>query len=189
MKFRRSTIVVADDNRSVLTAVSLLLRPFFERIITLTSPVHMLPTVKAEKPCVVLLDMNFRSAVNNGNEGLYWLRRLREEIPTLPVVLFTAYAEIPLAVEAIKSGAADFVVKPWDNTALVDTLLRASEPTADSPAPKPKPKPKPEPEAEQLEKARIEQVITEVRGNLSRAAARLGISRQTLYNKMKRLGL
>lgn len=192
MKFRRHSVVVADDNRSVLTALKLLLRPFFENVVTLTSPVHLLATVKAERPDVVLLDMNFRSAVNNGNEGLYWLRRLREECPEVPVVLFTAYAEIALAVEGIKSGAADFVVKPWENDALVQTLLRASEP---------KEEPKEEPKAEErptdsstnsladAERTQIEQAITAERGNLSRAAARLGISRQTLYNKMKRHGL
>lgn len=189
MKFRRKTIVVADDNRSVLTAVSLLLRPFFERVVTLTSPVHLLATVKAECPDCVLLDMNFRSTINNGNEGLYWLGRLRESSPDVPVVLFTAYADIRLAVQGIKAGAAEFVVKPWDNRELLETLLRVSE----SPAGAPKQtsaEPKPESSSlADMERNRIEQTIIDERGNMTRVAARLGISRQTLYNKIKRYGL
>lgn len=189
MKFRRNTIVIADDNRSVLTAVSLLLRPFFKNVITLTSPVHLLATVKAEHPDCVLLDMNFRSSVNNGNEGLYWLGRLRESTPEVPVVLFTAYADIRLAVQGIKAGASEFVVKPWDNNELLETLLRVSQPQNDTPRPI---QPVTLPEAASLadmERERIEQAIISERGNMSRVANRLGISRQTLYNKIKRYGL
>lgn len=192
MKYRRQSIVVADDNRSVLTAVSLLLRPFFERVVTLTSPVHLLATVKAENPDCVLLDMNFKSAVNNGNEGLYWLGRLREEVPAVPVVLFTAYADIRLAVQGIKAGAAEFIVKPWDNTELVDTLLRVSEPAGPAATEASAVEPQAEAAADSLaamERERIERAIVEERGNMTRVAARLGISRQTLYNKIKRYGL
>ncbi len=192
MKYRRKSIVVADDNRSVLTAVSLLLRPFFERVVTLTSPVHLLATVKAENPDCVLLDMNFKSAVNNGNEGFYWLGRLREEVPAVPVVLFTAYADIRLAVQGIKAGAAEFIVKPWDNTELVDTLLRVSEPAGPAATESSAVEPQAEAAADSLaamERERIERAIVEERGNMTRVAARLGISRQTLYNKIKRYGL
>lgn len=190
MKFRRKSIVVADDNRSVLTAVSLLLRPFFERVVTLTSPVHLLATVKAESPDCVLLDMNFRSAVNNGNEGLYWLGRLRESAPGVPVVLFTAYADIRLAVQGIKAGAAEFLVKPWDNNELVDTLLRVSgPPVADALR---KQVCESDDDSESLaamERERIGRAIVDERGNMTKVATRLGISRQTLYNKIKRYGL
>ena len=79
-----------------------------------------------EKPWqVVLLDMNFTSGINTGNEGLYWLHEIKKQYPSLPVVLFTAYADIDLAVRGIKEGATDFVVKPWDNRKLVETLLNA----------------------------------------------------------------
>ena len=74
---------------------------------------------------VVLLDMNFTSGINTGNEGLYWLHEIKKLCPTLPVVLFTAYADIDLAVRGIKEGATDFVVKPWNNQKLVETLLNA----------------------------------------------------------------
>ena len=192
MKFSRNCIVVADDNRSVLTAVSLLLRPFFERVVTLTSPVHLLAVVKAESPDSVLLDMNFKSAVNNGNEGLYWLGRLRESSPAVPVVLFTAYADIRLAVQGIKAGAAEFVVKPWDNRELIDTLLRVSEPTESGAPAEPAqadPSAGPADSLAAMERGRIERAIVEERGNMTRVAIRLGISRQTLYNKIKRYGL
>ena len=68
--------------------------------------------------------MNFLG-INTGNEGLYWLHEIKKQCPTLPVVLFTAYADIDLAVRGIKEGATDFVVKPWNNQKLVETLLNA----------------------------------------------------------------
>ena len=77
---------------------------------------------------VLLLDMNFGAGINNGGEGLYWLHEVKRICPTLPVVLFTAYADIDLAVKGIKEGAADFVVKPWDNQRLIDTLTTAAQP-------------------------------------------------------------
>lgn len=76
---------------------------------------------------VLLLDMNFTSGINTGNEGLYWLHEVKKQCPSLPVVLFTAYADINLAVRGIKEGATDFIVKPWDNQKLVKTLLNATE--------------------------------------------------------------
>ena len=69
--------------------------------------------------------MNFSAGINTGNEGLYWLSRIKEYAAEIPVVLFTAYADIDLAVRAVKEGATDFVVKPWDNAKLVATLLAA----------------------------------------------------------------
>lgn len=69
--------------------------------------------------------MNFSSGLNTGNEGLYWLHEIKKIQPSLPVVLFTAYADIDLAVRGIKEGATDFIVKPWDNTRLIETLLSA----------------------------------------------------------------
>ena len=105
--------------------MQLLLKPYFEGIITLPSPVT-LPSVLRERSWqVVLLDMNFTSGINTGNEGLYWLHEIKKQCPTLPVVLFTAYADIDLAVRGIKEGATDFVVKPWNNQKLVETLLNA----------------------------------------------------------------
>lgn len=119
------TIIVVDDNKSVLTAVELLLKNYFTKVITLSSPVNLLSRVREENAEVVLLDMNYKAGINNGNEGLFWLREIRKQYPGLPVVLFTAYADIDLAVAGIKEGATDFVVKPWDNQKLVKSLLAA----------------------------------------------------------------
>ena len=120
-------ILVVDDNRSVLSALQLLLKPVFSRIVTLPSPVTLPSALRQEPWQVLLLDMNFGAGVNNGGEGLYWLREVKRLCPALPVVLFTAYADIGLAVRGIKEGAADFVVKPWDNQKLIDTLTSAAE--------------------------------------------------------------
>ena len=119
------TIIIVDDNRGVLSTMRLLLKPHFERIIALPSPVSLLSAIRMESPDVVLLDMNFNDVLNSGNEGLYWLREIKRMVPALPVVLFTAYGDIDLAVRGIKEGATDFVVKPWDNAKLIETLLNA----------------------------------------------------------------
>ena len=121
----QKTIIIVDDNKGVLSALKLLLKNHFENIIALPSPVTLLSAIRQENPDVVLLDMNFTDALNSGNEGLYWLHEIKKIHPSLPVVLFTAYADIDLAVRGIKEGATDFVVKPWDNTKLTETLLNA----------------------------------------------------------------
>ena len=121
----QKTIIIVDDNKGVLSALKLLLKNHFENIIALPSPVTLLSAIRQENPDVVLLDMNFTDALNSGNEGLYWLHEIKRTNPSLPVVLFTAYADIDLAVRGIKEGATDFVVKPWDNAKLTETLLNA----------------------------------------------------------------
>lgn len=120
------TIIIVDDNKGVLTAVQLLLKNHFSKAITLSSPVSLSSVLREENPEVVLLDMNFTSGINNGNEGLFWLHEIKRQYPNLPVVLFTAYADIDLAIRGIKEGATDFIVKPWDNQKLVETLLNAA---------------------------------------------------------------
>lgn len=124
---KSGNILIVDDNRGVLTALQLLLKPYFGKITTLSSPVTLPSVLREEKWQVVLLDMNFTSGINTGNEGLYWLHEIKKQHPSLPVVLFTAYADIDLAVRGIKEGATDFVVKPWDNRKLVETLLNAAQ--------------------------------------------------------------
>lgn len=126
MTKKSGKILIIDDNKGVLSALQLLLKPYFEQITTLPSPITLPAVLHEEKWQVVLLDMNFTSGINTGNEGLYWLHEIKKRCPSLPVVLFTAYADIDLAVKGIKEGAADFVVKPWDNQKLVETLLNAA---------------------------------------------------------------
>lgn len=121
-----ATLLVVDDNRNILTTIRLLMEKVFARVVTIANPNNIPARLRDDKPDVVLLDMNFNSGINNGNEGLYWLRAILQQSPKTQVVLFTAYADIQLAVTGIKEGAADFVVKPFDNQKLIDTLVRAA---------------------------------------------------------------
>ena len=107
---KSGNILIIDDNSGVRSALQLLLKPYFNRIEVLPSPVTLPTLLNAENWQVILLDMNFKAGINNGNEGLYWLHEIKKMKPHLPVVLFTAYADIGLAVRGIKEGAADFVV-------------------------------------------------------------------------------
>ena len=122
---KHGTLLVVDDNRNILTTVKMVTENTFERIICMTSPSGLLTRIREDYPDVVLLDMNFHSGVNNGNEGLYWLREIKRMQPSIAVVLFTAYADIQLAVTGIKDGAIDFIVKPFDNKKLIQTLTNA----------------------------------------------------------------
>lgn len=124
---KKGKIVVLDDNKHVLNALELLFRIYFEEATLISRPYDLLETIRKRNPDVVLLDMNFKAGINTGNEGLYWLSEVKNKYPELPVVLFTAYADIDLAVEALKRGASDFVVKPWDNQKLIDSLRRAMD--------------------------------------------------------------
>lgn len=122
---KQGTILIVDDNKGILAAVKMLLETRFERVITLSNPNLLIATLHKEQPDVVLLDMNFSAGINTGNEGLYWLSEIKKENASVQVVLFTAYADIDLAVKGIKEGATDFVVKPFDNNKLLETLLAA----------------------------------------------------------------
>ena len=122
---KQGTILVVDENKAVLNALEMLLAGVFREVITLRTPNQIEAILESGRVDVVLLDMNFSAGINTGNEGLYWLSRIKEYAAEIPVVLFTAYADIDLAVRAVKEGATDFVVKPWDNAKLVATLLAA----------------------------------------------------------------
>ena len=122
---KHGILLVVDDNRNILTSLQYLLGEYFERVITIDSPVTIPTLLNREAVDIVLLDMNFSSGINSGTEGLYWLREIKRLRPQTEVVLFTAYADINLAVTGIKEGAADFVVKPWENARLVQTLQEA----------------------------------------------------------------
>lgn len=124
---KQGTILIVDDNRNILTTVRMLLEPIFANIITIANPNSIPAKLREEHPDVVLLDMNFSSGINLGNEGLYWLREIKSLSPKTEVVLFTAYADIQLAVTGIKEGAADFIVKPFDNEKMIGTLLEARD--------------------------------------------------------------
>lgn len=122
---KKGNILIVDDNKNVLSALRILLSDYFENIVLLTSPNTLMSELRDKNPDVVLLDMNFSAGINSGNEGLFWLSEIKKADEELPVVLFTAYADIDLAVKALKGGATDFVVKPWDNAKLLATLQSA----------------------------------------------------------------
>ena len=124
---KQGTILIVDDNRNILTTVRMLLDPVFHNIITIANPNSIPAKLREEHPDVVLLDMNFSSGINSGNEGLFWLREIKSLSPKTEVVLFTAYADIQLAVTGIKEGAADFIVKPFDNEKMICTLTEARD--------------------------------------------------------------
>lgn len=168
------TILVVDDNPAILTAVKICLEGVFERVLTLTDPNRMLSTLQQEAVEVVLLDMNFGPGVNSGQEGLLWLRTLQKFHPNIPVVLVTAYADVKLAVRGLKTGAADFVTKPWDNDELIRILKDAIDRSKEVIP------------LDQLEKAHVRKVVDSCHGNMSKAAELLGITRQTLYAKMRK---
>jgi DNA-binding NtrC family response regulator len=121
----KSKILVVDDNAGIRSALKILLPMRFAEVELIASPKVLMETMRTFKPDVVLLDMNFETDINTGNEGLFWLSELKRDFTEVEVVLFTAYADIALAVEGMKRGAFDFVVKPWDNAKLLATLEEA----------------------------------------------------------------
>lgn len=168
------TIVVVDDNPAILTALRICLDGTFERVITLASPDSLPATLQQEKASIVLMDMNFTLGMNTGQEGLTWLRTLRHLHPQLPVVLITAYADVQLAVNGLKYGAADFVTKPWDNDKLIGVLRDAIDSNREVVP------------LDQMEQEHVQRAVEQCRGNMSKAAEMLGITRQTLYKKLKK---
>jgi DNA-binding NtrC family response regulator len=119
----KGKLLIVDDNKSILSALEMLLQDDFEEIKTIANPNQLPSLIETGDYEVVLLDMNFSAGVNTGNEGLYWLSRIQELKPEMEVVLFTAYGDVELAVKALKKGASDFILKPWDNEKLRATLL------------------------------------------------------------------
>jgi two-component system, NtrC family, response regulator HydG len=120
-----ANILVVDDDLDVLTAARVVLRQQYEHVLTEANPNRITSLLKQTVFDVILLDMNFSAGRLNGNEGLFWLQQILLHNPDQQVVMITAYGEIKLAVEAMKQGAADFIVKPWDNEKLEATIHAA----------------------------------------------------------------
>lgn len=119
------TILIIDDNKGVLASLELLLESEYSEIVTVSNPNQITALLSQTPVDVVILDMNFSAGINNGNEGLYWLKHIREIAPQLPVVMLTAYGDVELAVKALKNGASDFLLKPWDNQTLIQKIREA----------------------------------------------------------------
>lgn len=122
MLLKNASILVIDDDPDVLTAVRLLLKTETKEVITEKNPENIRSHLSKNIFDVILLDMNFTSSINTGNEGLFWLKEIKKTKPDAAVIMITAYGDIDLAVRSLKEGAADFVVKPWQNEKLVETI-------------------------------------------------------------------
>ena len=125
MQNQKGNILIVDDNKSILSTLEILLTPEFQTVTTLTNPNQILSELRKMDYNLVILDMNFSAGVNTGNEGIYWLGRIKEINPEISVVMITAYGDIDTAVKALKAGASDFILKPWDNEKLLATLKLA----------------------------------------------------------------
>ena len=118
-------ILIVDDNKSILSALELLLQSEYKTITTISNPNQITAIYDLNNYDVVLLDMNFSAGVNTGNEGFYWLNRIKELSPDVSVIMITAYGDVDIAARALKEGANDFVLKPWDNNKLLSTIQSA----------------------------------------------------------------
>ena len=122
MLLKNASILVVDDDPDVLTAVRLLLKTEAKEVMTEKNPENLRWHLSKDKFDVILLDMNFSSTINTGNEGIFWLNEIRKMGSDASVIMITAYGDIDLAVRSLKDGAADFVVKPWHNEKLISTI-------------------------------------------------------------------
>src|SRR5579862_8603649 len=125
MVLKNASILVIDDDTDVLTAVRLLLKTEAAEVMTEKNPENIRSILSKQSFDIILLDMNFNSSINTGNEGLFWLKKIKEFGSEAAVIMITAYGDIDLAVRSLKEGAADFIVKPWHNEKLIGTIKEA----------------------------------------------------------------
>lgn len=125
MSLKTASILVIDDDVDVLTAVRLLLKPEVKLIITEKNPENLQNILSKQEFDVILLDMNFKSSINTGNEGIFWLKKIKDLRSKAAVIMITAYGDIDLAIRSLKEGAFDFIVKPWHNEKLIATIKEA----------------------------------------------------------------
>ena len=122
MQLKNANILIIDDDEDVLTALRLLLKSSVNSVVVSKNPNAILDLIRAHEFDVVILDMNFNGLVNTGNEGIFWLNKIKEVAATLDVILITAYGDIDLAIRSLKEGASDFLVKPWNNDKMIDAI-------------------------------------------------------------------
>ncbi len=122
MVLKNATILVIDDDIDVLTALRLLLKPLVKDVVTEKNPSNITSQIERATFDIIILDMNFSGLVNTGNEGIFWLNKIRKQKPETSVILMTAYADIDLAIRGLKEGASDFLVKPWKNEKIIETI-------------------------------------------------------------------
>ncbi len=125
MSLKNAKILVIDDDTDVLTAVRLLLKTEVKLVVTETNPENIRHLLAQESFDLILLDMNFNSNIHTGNEGIFWLKKIKEFNNSPAVIMITAYGDIDLAVRSLKEGASDFMIKPWHNEKLISTISEA----------------------------------------------------------------
>jgi len=192
----RATILVVDDDPDVLGAARLLLRQYFEKILTTTDPNEVPELMDSERIDVFLVDMNFAIGRNRGVEGLNCLEQIKDIDADAVVVLMTAFGDLNTAVQAMREGASDFILKPWQNEKLVATLSVAAElrrtratvnrlggglPMSNAKAALFN--------LEANERRIVSLALKEAKGNISHAAAALGITRAALYRRIEKFDL
>jgi DNA-binding NtrC family response regulator len=173
-------LLIVEDDADVRHAAELALEPHVEAIEALASPRDLAALVVPGRFGCVLLDMNFVAGERSGREGMDALAMLRQQDPSLAIVLMTAFGRVSLAVAALKRGAHDFMLKPWRNRDLVEAVRSASEATRAARAGRP---------LDRVEREAIEHALAQSGGNIAQAAVRLGLSRPALYRRMARHGL
>ena len=190
----RATILVVDDDPDVLRAAQLLLRQYFEKILTTTDPHDVPGLMGSERIDVFLVDMNFAIGQHSGVEGLNCLEQIRRIDPDAVVILMTAFGDLNTAVQAMREGAADFVLKPWQNEKLLATLsvaaeLRRTRATVNRLGAAHQGSDADSLNLEASERSMVSRALEEAKGNISHAAQALGITRAALYRRIEKFGL
>ncbi|MCG8310426.1 MAG: sigma-54 dependent transcriptional regulator [Cytophagales bacterium] len=121
----KGSILIVDDNEEFLIALKLMLTPHFREVVTENSPETIISQLQKRSFDLILLDMNFKAGINTGNEGLFWLNKIKAVDQDATIVFITAYGDVQLAVKSVKEGAADFIQKSWDEKKILSTLLSA----------------------------------------------------------------
>lgn len=134
MNPKSASILIIDDDTDILTAVKLLLKTEVKEVVTEKNPENIRDLLSRRSFDLILLDMNFNSSINTGNEGIFWLKKIREFGCNADVIMITAYGDIDLAVRSLKESASDFMVKPWHNERLLDTVMRTLKARGKAPA-------------------------------------------------------
>jgi len=195
---KQAKILIIDDNTAVLSVLRMVLKSCFSTVVAVADPKLIPALISQGDVDAVLLDMNFGNDRLDGQDGLFWLDRImcRSGLENPPaVVMITAFGDVNLAVQSLKKGAVDFIQKPWDNNDLINKLneavnkreQRANE--AQAAAEAANAEQNVTSTLEEMEIQTIRRALEQSDRNLSVVAERLGVSRQTLYNKMKKYGI
>lgn len=190
-------LLIIDDDTGVRATLRLLLDSEFDEVVALGDPRLIPALLQAGNVDIVLLDMNFDKNSLDCSAGLFWLERIKSGPNPPAVVVITAFGDVDIAVEAMKTGAEDFVTKPWDNDSLIEKLRRAVTVNLRRRHGETAIRQVKEMESyiheqdhmtlDEVKLRHIRGVIERCGGNLSAASSQLGINRQTLYNLMKKL--